>query len=169
MHLPIQIVDENDEPIGVASTPEAHEKGWLHRIVYIMVEDPDGQILLQKRSSDMDAYPNCWDVSSAGHVDGGEGYLTAANRELAEELGVQDVELEEIGTYQSSRVFKGRKLNRFNKVYKVVVPSDTKFVIQQSEVTAVQWFRVADVKQLIRDSPDQVAGGLVDAFSHFYV
>jgi len=38
-----------------------------------------------------DENPGYWDTSSAGHVDSGEDYLTAANRELQEELGISEL------------------------------------------------------------------------------
>jgi isopentenyldiphosphate isomerase len=44
---------------------------------------------LQKRSSRKRIQPGKWDSSVGGHVDPGESYEQAAERELAEELGVQ--------------------------------------------------------------------------------
>jgi 16S rRNA (adenine1518-N6/adenine1519-N6)-dimethyltransferase len=48
---------------------------------------------LQKRSIWKDRNPGIWDSSAAGHVDSGEDYLTAARRELREELGIEAPEL----------------------------------------------------------------------------
>jgi len=95
----IQIVDENDQPVGSATKQEAWDKGLIHRIVRIMLVNDKGEFLLQRRHPKKDIYPNCWDSSVAGHVDAGEDYDTAAKRELEEELGVTNVELATLGTY----------------------------------------------------------------------
>ncbi len=82
------VVDMNDQVIGQATRKEIHEKNLVHRSVHTLVFDPAGNLFLQKRSLSKDENPGFWDTSSAGHVDSGEDYLTAANRELREELGI---------------------------------------------------------------------------------
>lgn len=166
-HLPIQIVDENDRPINQTSIIEAHEKGLIHRVVRIMVEDGKGNILLQKRSKHMLRWPNCWDNSAAGHVDAGEDYLTAAKRELFEEIGIQTDKLEEIGAYFTDAMYKDSILKRFNKVYKIIV-EETPKNLQKEEVSEVEWFSLDDVRKLIKDKPDQVTDGLQDVISRYY-
>jgi len=47
-----------------------------------------GDLWLQKRSLRKDKNPGVWDSSVSGHLDAGEDYLTAAIRELGEEIGV---------------------------------------------------------------------------------
>ncbi|PIZ61953.1 hypothetical protein COY17_03305 [Candidatus Saccharibacteria bacterium CG_4_10_14_0_2_um_filter_52_9] len=167
-HLPIQIVDENDEPIGTASISEAQAKGLVHRIVRIMVEDEAGNILLQKRTPDSELYPDRWDNSAAGHVDVDESYETAAKRELAEEIGLENVELEEIGYYRHIGNFEDRKLNRFSRVFKVVVPKETKFILQPDEVASVRWFDVDEAKELVVSHPDKVTDGVADVLKRYY-
>src|SRR5258708_3076322 len=117
-YLPIQIVNDKDEPIGEASMDEAHSHGLLHPIVMVKVVDVKGNILLQKRGPKVATHPNHWDISSAGHVDAGEEYLEAARRELQEEIGLKDVELTKLGYFRSNDIFQGRILNRFKTIYK---------------------------------------------------
>src|SRR5664279_859085 len=104
MNLPIIIVDEDDRPIGQATKPEVWAQGLRHRIVRIMIENDQGELLLQHRTPTMALYPNRWDNSVGGHVDAGEDYLTAAKRELDEELGITDTPLQEMGYYASDEV-----------------------------------------------------------------
>src|SRR3546814_170713 len=142
--LPIQIVDENDEPVGSATIFEARENGLIHRIARIMAENPDtGEILLQKRTSGI-SWPNCWDNSAAGHVDVGENYLTAAKRELFEEIGIETDSLQEIGRYFSNEKVEDYNLKRFNRLYKYETTA-TPTNLQAEEVSEVKWFSVSEV------------------------
>ena len=164
---PIQIVDTNDRPIRSASKQEAWDKGLFHRVVRVMVEDANGHILLQHRSPTKDLFPNRWDNSAAGHVDAGEDYDTAARRELAEELGLHDQPLTEIGRYFAAGGWQGRKTRRFSRVYKTVV-SETPEPQEPDKITEVRWFSLDEVKQLIKDHPDQVSDGLAEVIKQFY-
>lgn len=82
------VVDQDDCVIGRATRGEVHAKGLLHRATHVLVFDRSGRVYLQKRSLQKDTAPGCWESSCSGHVDAGEDYLTAAVRELAEEIGV---------------------------------------------------------------------------------
>ncbi|HTE22167.1 MAG TPA: hypothetical protein VK674_03935 [Candidatus Limnocylindria bacterium] len=64
-HQQIVVVDENDQPVGVFPKEEVWAKGLSHRIVHIMLEDDQGNLLLQKRSMQMDTAPGCWDHAAA--------------------------------------------------------------------------------------------------------
>jgi isopentenyldiphosphate isomerase len=110
-YAPVVIVDEEDRVIGAAPLKEVWKKGWMHRIVRIMVEDTDGRVLLQKRSKHMELFPECWDHSAAGHVDEGDSYEQAAERELQEELGISGFDLKEIAYYPTKGEYKERKLS----------------------------------------------------------
>lgn len=99
---------------GKDGTPTGHVKersmvhcdGNLHRTVHIWIirKKPDGglDVLLQKRSRNKDAYPGCYDVSSAGHVQAGDDFACSAIRELKEELGItaEEEELKFIGFHE---------------------------------------------------------------------
>lgn len=164
----ILIVDEQDNPIGAEEMYLAHEKGLIHRIVRIMVEDGQGKLLLQKRSAKMKRWPNCWDNSAAGHVDVGEEYDEAAKRELQEEIGIERANLEELGTYFTDRKLEDiPHFRRFNRTYKTIATA-AEVVIDPGEVSEARWFTLDEVKTLINESPDMVTDGLVDVMSRYY-
>ena len=83
------VVDDEDVVIGRATRSEVHAKSLLHRAVHIMVFNSLGGLFIQKRVLTKDENPGLLDTSSAGHVGSGEGYLSAAYRELNEELGIK--------------------------------------------------------------------------------
>ncbi len=84
------VVDENDVPTGTATRAEVHAQNLVHRAVHVFVLNKNGDLYLQKRSLRKDRNPGLWDSSVSGHLDAGEEYLTAAVRELGEEIGIHD-------------------------------------------------------------------------------
>lgn len=85
----LALVDDKDQVISAMSRREIHARSLRHRAVHILVTDRRGRVLLQKRSKHKDVHPGAWDTSAAGHVDYGESYVLAAQRELKEELGIE--------------------------------------------------------------------------------
>jgi len=116
----------------------------------------------------MKSWPNCWDHSAAGHVDGGEDYLTAAERELKEELGVETDNLEKLGKYYSEdRRQDGLVLKRFNVVYRTKC-EDQDFTLQESEVSQVKWVSLDEVKKMISQTPEIVTDGIKAVVEKYY-
>ena len=165
-HL-IDIVDEDDTVVGADTKTEAQQKGLVHRVVRISLEDPLGNILIQKRQDGKELYPNCWDSAAAGHVDSGESYEQAAERELYEELGVV-TKLREVKYYKSEGKFGWRMLNRVNKLYVVVIPPETSFTLQKDEVADVQWVSRDELHDLVKNHPNEVADGLLEVYEIMY-
>lgn len=132
-----------------------------------MLKNSKGQILLQKRASAKKSYPNCWDNSAAGYVDAGESYMEAAKRELYEELGIINLDLEELGYYFAESCDGNYKFKRFNKVYKVY-SDGTPTKIQKSELSNVRWFSITEAKKLITQNPDKVSDGLAQVIKRYY-
>lgn len=83
------VVDEDDRVIGKATREECHKTNLnIHRSVYIFLFNGKEDMLLQKRSESKDLYGGYYTGSATGHVDYGESYDEAAERELEEELGI---------------------------------------------------------------------------------
>lgn len=85
----LEVFDEQGRVLGLRRRGEIHgDPALIHRAVHVLVSGQDGRLFLQQRAAAKRIQPDKWDTSVGGHVDPGEGYLTAAVRELAEELGV---------------------------------------------------------------------------------
>lgn len=98
-HL-VELVDDAGTAHGEASVANAHQPpGQLHRAFSVMLIDPDGQVLLQRRAAVKTRFPLRWANSCCGHPRPGESLAEAANRRLSEELGADPVELTEVGVY----------------------------------------------------------------------
>ena len=83
------VVDSRDKIIGKASREECHSgKKLLHRAICIIITNSKDEILFEKRSKKKDMDPGKWAVGVGGHVDAGESYERAAEREGREEIGI---------------------------------------------------------------------------------
>ena len=88
----LDVIDDNGNLTGETVAREvAHRDGIRHRTSHLwLLRKKDGvlQILLQKRSADKPSFPDCYDISSAGHIPAGGEFASSALRELKEELGI---------------------------------------------------------------------------------
>lgn len=92
----VDVVDEANQVIGVVTRREMRAGKLRHRAVFIAIVDDEGRLLLHRRSPHKDVWPGWCDIAVGGVVDAGEEFLAAARRELAEEIGLDEVEIEEI-------------------------------------------------------------------------
>lgn len=98
-HL-VELVDDTGQAHGDTTVAAAHQPpGQLHRAFSVVLVDPDGQVLLQRRAAVKTRFPLRWANSCCGHPQPGESLTEAANRRLREELGAGPVELTEVGVY----------------------------------------------------------------------
>ena len=164
---PIQIVDEHDQPIGEATKQEAWQRGLIHRVVRIVVQNDKGYFLLQHRTPTKDIFPNCWDSAAAGHVDAGEDYSTAAQREIQEELGLKNLALRHVGDYRSHTVWREHHFNRFTRVY-AARWNETPTHLEEGKIDGFTWMPLAEVKSLVREHSERVTDGLKEIIEKFY-
>ena len=158
-------VDENGEPTGtVKERTKVHEDGDLHRTshVWIVRDNNKGglDVLLQKRSESKDSNPGCYDISSAGHIPAGCGYLDSALRELKEELGIdassEELELRLIRRISYSDIFHGKlfKDNQVTRVYKMKRNDIDieKLNLQKEEVEEVIWMDYEECIKAVKNN-----------------
>ncbi|MBD2518286.1 NUDIX domain-containing protein [Nostoc sp. FACHB-973] len=85
----LDIVDESDCVIGQKKRSEIYSQGlWNFRVVNAFVVNSLGQLWIPRRSAQKQIFPLCLDVSMGGHVESGETYEDALQRELEEELNL---------------------------------------------------------------------------------
>ncbi len=98
----------------------AHRDGDWHRAAHLWIIDSRGRLLLQRRASIKESWPDLWDISVAGHVSAGETPIDAVIREAREEIGIEigAQELTHIGTLKYSAVLRDDYIeNEFHDVY----------------------------------------------------
>ena len=67
--------------------PNNLKKGEYGLVVHVAIFNQAGEMLIQKRQSTRDRFPNLWDISAGGHSIQGETSEEAIAREALEELG----------------------------------------------------------------------------------
>jgi len=156
----IIFVDENDNQIGIGSKQEAWKTGVRHRVSRIFLFNSKGEMLIQKRADNRESLPGRWDQSAAGHVDEGESYLEAANREMNEEVGVQGVVLKEVGKNKTDERDEQDKIkNRYAMLY--VASYDRPVNFNQEEVSEVRWIKPDDLSKWMEEKPEEFTEGFI--------
>lgn len=158
----LDIVDENGNPTGeTVERTQAHARGIRHRTAHVwLVRMKNGcpEILLQKRCGSKESFPDCYDISSAGHIPAGSDFAPSAIRELQEELGIH-AEPEELIFCGDRRAMWigsfGGKPFLDSEVARVFLLwrdwPETAFRLQVEEVAAVRWMRLADVITAVKE------------------
>lgn len=83
----VLLVDAVDRPTGIAGKLEAHQFGLRHRALSVIVRDPLGRLLLQKRAVGKYHSGGLWTNACCSHPRPEEPVELAAQRRLAEEMG----------------------------------------------------------------------------------
>ncbi len=112
--------------------------------MYIAVQHSDGRLLVHQRSFDKDVRPGAWDIAVGGVVGAGESYDSAAERELAEEIGVLDVKPSPWG----GGVFGDESYELIGRCYHLV--HDGPFTFADGEVIATKWVDRSELNLLLR-------------------
>ncbi len=125
-----------------------------HRVTFVVVRSSDGRILVHRRSDAKDVWPSRWDLAVGGCVTTGEDYDRAAERELAEEVGVTGVPLVPLGGGR----YEDDDVRIVARLYEAVC--DGPFTFADGEVVEACFVTLAELQQrLAIDSfvPDSVA------------
>lgn len=149
------VVNERNEVTGQLTRGEVHARGLLHRAVHIFVINKRGHIYLQQRSHLKDVSPLKWDSSAAGHLDAGEGYASAAVRELGEEIGIH-VEATEL----AAEIPAGDNTDH-EFVELRLAHHDGPVRCLPEEIATGDWFKPEDINAWVQARPQDFAKGFV--------
>lgn len=92
-------VDEQDQVLHAVPRSQMRREKLRHRATYIVVENSQRQIYVQRRTLSKDYCPGMLDACCGGVVQAGESYDLSALRELAEEMGIRGVSLTPWGSF----------------------------------------------------------------------
>lgn len=141
-----QVFDALGNPLGLAPRSQVHRDGLWHRAANVFLFRADGRLIVQRRQWSKDVCPGAWDLSVAEHLVPGEGYEQAALRGLREELGVEGVALEPIGSVASVRLeipSSGLRDFEFQQAFRGVFEGELR--LNENEVCATDHFALQDL------------------------
>lgn len=120
-------------------------EGMFHKVVHIWIQNSKGELLMQKRSEQVDNCPGVW-ATTGGSVQAGEEPLPTAVRELSEELGL-NVSAEEL-----QYCLMVRRKNAFCYVYllRKDIPVES-LKLQECEVAAAEWMSIETINRMVSE------------------
>lgn len=144
----IDVVDEQGVTLLTVKRAEVHgNPSLLHKVVHVLVFNSSGELLLQKRALSKDVAPGLWDTSVGGHISPGEDTMTAAFREMEEELGVFPLAPPEyLYSYIHSNQYESELVYTFKTVH------NGPFRYNQEEIDEVRFWKFADIETSLDDT-----------------
>ena len=144
------VVNERDEIIRREPRSVVHARELRHRAVHVLVFNSAGQLFLQKRSMTKDNDPGLWDSSCSGHVDSGESYAVAAERELMEEIDLLvDEPMEELFKIEATAETGWE----FAVIYRT--EDEGPFNLCPEEIDEGRWFTPEEIDAALADKPEK--------------
>jgi isopentenyldiphosphate isomerase len=138
------LVDEQGNVIGKATRSECHGGTfWLHPVVHLHVLNSAGALFLQKRAMNKDTQPGKWDTSVGGHVSYGETVEQALQREVFEEIGIQEYQPVFVQRYIWQSLVEKELVNMFYTIY------DGSFEIDREEIETARFWTIHEIQQQI--------------------
>ncbi len=136
----LEIVNERGEILGRELRSKIHgNPSLIHRVTHVLVFNPAGELLLQKRSMKKDVAPGRWDTSVGGHINAGESIEEAVLREMEEELGIKGIMPEFIYSYIHSNPYETELVYTHHCVY------DGEIKFNTEEIEEVRFWRLSDI------------------------
>lgn len=135
----LDLVDDQNRPIGKAPRGEVRRNNLLHRGVGILCWNSSGQLYVHRRTESKDLFPGLYDMMVGGAVEAGEPYAVAAAREIGEELGVWGVE----PRFLLEHLYDGPQNRSFVQLFEVTW--DGPIVWQPEEICWGRWMDFSEV------------------------
>jgi isopentenyl-diphosphate delta-isomerase len=158
--LLVELVSDAGEPVGIQTVLQAHtDPGALHRAFSVLLFDPAGRMLLQRRAATKTRFPLRWANACCGHPGPGEDVVVAAGRRLAEEIGVRAVALTEVGVYSyiAADPESGMVEREYDHVLVGQLDGVAEVAPDAAEVAEVRWVDAAEVMAGLRTDASSYA------------
>ncbi len=161
----IILVDEHDHETGIIEKMTAHEQNLLHRAfsIFIFHQFNGLNILLQQRALHKYHSPGLWTNTCCSHPRPNETVLAAGARRLNEEFGFT-VPLRQLGWFHYNAHFpNGLSENEIDHVLIGEITDLTLIQPNPQEINAYRWISPAQLRQEIRELPEQFTPWLEQA------
>lgn len=157
----IDVLDENGVKTGeILTRKEIHKRGLWHRAIAVAVINEQNQILVQQRSFKKEKNTGMWDISVAGHISSGQDELSAASREINEEISVNlgfNVDIKEFRymfSYRKEEILKENYIERQFYDFFILRKNGLRtedIKVQESEVEQIKFVSVSELNEMIEN------------------
>ena len=159
----VVLVNSENVECGAMEKLEAHRQGALHRAVSIFLFNDHGEMLLQQRAAHKYHSPELWSNSCCTHPYCDEGNLKAARRRVFQELGIIEVELEELFEYiYYAELNDGLVEHELDVIY--VGLSNYLPIINTEEVMNYRYISILELEKEIQTTPHNFTVWLKELF-----
>ena len=162
----VVLVDRNDNPMGLMSKLEAHEKGVLHRAFSVFILNKKGQLMLQRRALDKYHSPGLWTNTCCSHPRESEGNIEAGVRRLKEEMGFTTPLKSMFSFIYKSKFDNGLTEHEFDHV--LLGYYDKQPFINTIEVSEWKWMSLDKIILEIKNKPEDFTVWFKIIFERFY-
>ena len=141
------ILDVNGIPTGKTTLrgKSTLKNGEYHLVVHIWPVTTDGKILIQRRSDTKKLMPGEW-AATGGAAISGENSITAATRELFEELGLKR------NSFQMEKITRIKRRNSLLDIWFTICEfGSNDITLQKSEVAEVKWVNIGQLQKMVND------------------
>jgi isopentenyl-diphosphate delta-isomerase len=160
----LDIVDANDEVIGQKLRSDIYKLNMTNfRVINAFARDVQGRLWIPRRSLKKTLFPGALDVSVGGHVQSGEDYDSAFERELQEELTISADTI----TYKVLGFLVPEKhgVSAFQKVYEFTIDYDPDY--NKDDFSQCFWIFPQDL-HLCLAAGEPAKSDLAVLLRHFY-
>jgi isopentenyl-diphosphate delta-isomerase len=152
------LVDKNDNVIGVTNKPNAHSNKLVHRCVAVFVFNKTGGLYVQVHKSSGGKL----DHTVGGHVSKGESYIEAAIHEAEEEVNLNQPLTELVTSYYSD---EGTYIHMFG-IFECIAEDSWKFE-PNDEVGELVLMSIDEILQSMESNPDKFTGGFINTMKEY--
>jgi isopentenyldiphosphate isomerase len=172
----LEVVDEEDNVIGLESREKIHKEELLHRDVHIWFVTPKSEIIFQRRTKYKDSFPGLLDATAAGHVEPGMTYEETVSKECLEETGIHI----DISKLLFLKKFKNESYDAKNKNFHRTLDRQYAYLfegnkddlrVEELNAEGFELWSLAALRNLsdedrARFIPARISEGMLNMFSH---
>lgn len=162
----VVLVDENNRVLGEMEKIEAHEKALLHRAFSVFIFNSKNEMLLQQRALTKYHSPGLWTNTCCSHQRINETNLQAATRRLKEEMGMENIHLEEMFSFIYKAPFDNG-LTEHELDFVLVGKSDILPEINKEEVADYKYLSLDFLEKDIKENLEKYTAWFKIIFDKF--
>ena len=154
--MTVELVTPDGVPIGRCGVEEAHRPpGRLHRAFSVVLFDPTGRTLVQRRASTKSRFGGLWSNTCCSHPAPGRSLIDFAVGRMGEELRLTVPTLTEAGrfSYRAADKVGGWVEHEYDHVLVSTAPAADPDP-EPSEVDSWRWVDVGELRAEMTASPE---------------